>query len=82
MRTGRTEENTHLNVRARQRTDEGNAYQRRVPVSSSYGQPRYQYAGNNHHNSTRSSTVYCDDCGNRFNQIPGKYCPHCGSKRY
>lgn len=82
MRTGRTEENSHLNVRARQRNDEGYAYQRRVPVSTSYDQTRYQYAGNNQYNSTRSSAVRCSDCGNAFHNISAKYCPECGSRRY
>lgn len=63
MRTGRTQENTNLNVRARQRTDEGGSYVRRAPPppqypssSSSYGQPRYQYS-NNQYNSMRSTDV-------------------------
>jgi hypothetical protein len=46
MRTGRTQENTSMNVRARQRIDDTSPQVRRMPpkqpVPSSYDQPRYQ----------------------------------------
>ncbi len=92
MRTGRTQENTSLNVRARQRNDEGGSYARRIPppqpASSSYGQPRYQH-GNNQYNSMRPTAVgrptqtviRCGDCGNIFNNVSARYCPQCGSRR-
>jgi hypothetical protein len=91
MRTGRTQENTSLNVRARQRNDEGGSYVRRIPPTqpapSSYGQTRYQYS-NNQYNSMRPTAierrpvltaVRCGDCGSTFN-ISAKYCPQCGSR--
>jgi hypothetical protein len=92
MRTGRTQENTSLNVRARQKNDEGNSYGRRVlppPVAPpSYNQPRYQY-GNGQHSSTRPtavgrpppSGVRCGECGNFYNTASARYCPQCGSRR-
>ena len=46
MRTGRTQEHTDMNVRARQRSDDGGPYRTRIPPpapSSSYGQTRSQY---------------------------------------
>ncbi len=93
MRTGRTQENTSLNVRARQRSDEGGPYTRQVPppqqAPSSYGRTQYQY-GNNQSNSMRptaiarpppSKAIRCGDCGSIFNNNSGRYCPQCGSRR-
>jgi hypothetical protein len=93
MRTGRTQENTSLNVLARQRNDEGSSYVRRIPrpqpaYSSSYGQTRYQY-GNNQYNSMRPTAtgrappptaIRCGDCGSISNNISSRYCPQCGSR--
>ena len=67
MRTGRTQENTTLNVRARQRNDEEGVYYRRTQPppppqqrqqlsNSYYGQTRQQY-GNNQYSSTRPTAV-------------------------
>jgi hypothetical protein len=46
MRTGRTQENTSMNVRARQRIDDTSPQVRRMPPKQpappSYDQPRYQ----------------------------------------
>ncbi|UJR14793.1 hypothetical protein I4U23_001781 [Adineta vaga] len=96
MRTGRTQENTTLNIHARQRSDEGGTYIRRVQPppqrqqqysSSHYGQTRQQY-GNNQYSSTRPTAVgrqppiaiRCGDCGSIFNNLSARYCPHCGSR--
>jgi rubrerythrin len=92
MRTGRTHENTNMNVRARQRNDEESSYSRRVlppPVAPhSYSQTRNQY-GNGQYNSSRPTAVgrpppsgiRCGDCGNVFNNPSARYCPQCGSRR-
>ncbi|CAF1284359.1 unnamed protein product [Rotaria magnacalcarata] len=93
MRTGRTQENTSLNVRARQRNDEGSSHIRRAspakPAPSSYGEPRYQYR-NSQPNPNRPTavgrappptSVRCGDCGSMFNNASARYCPHCGSRR-
>lgn len=93
MRTGRTQENTNLNVRARQRNDDTGSYNRRPsPVRAapnSYGEPRYQYR-NNQSNSMRPTAVgrpppptavRCGECGNIFNNASSRYCAHCGSRR-
>jgi hypothetical protein len=84
MRTGRTQENTNLTVRARQRNDEVGSIIRRIPPPrsgpTSYGQPRYQYS-NNQYNSMRPTAVRCDDCGGIFNNTSARYCPQCGSRR-
>jgi arylamine N-acetyltransferase len=93
MRTGRNQENTSLNVRARQRNDEGGSYARRISprqqAPSSYGRTQYQYA-NNQSNSMRptaiarppvSTTIRCGDCGSIFNNNLARYCPQCGSRR-
>jgi hypothetical protein len=93
MRTGRTQENTNLNVRARQRTDEGSGYARRVPPPQqpppSYGRPQYQHS-NNQSNSMRptavgrppvSTTIRCGDCGSIYSNNLALYCPQCGSRR-
>jgi hypothetical protein len=83
MRTGRTQENTSLNVRARQRNDEVGSQIRRVPPpqsgSYSYGQPRYQN-GNNQYNSMRPTAIRCGDCGSIYN-ASARCCPQCGSRR-
>ncbi len=72
MRTGRTHENTNLNVRARENTssnvrgrprnDEKNSYIRRGPpppaAPPSYNQTRPQYGnGNGQYNSSRPTAV-------------------------
>ena len=64
MRTGRTQQNTDLNVRARQRIDDGYSYARRAPAppqtysSSSYnGQTRSQYGNNQYNSSMRPPAV-------------------------
>ena len=92
MRTGRTQENTNLNVRARQRTDEVSSYMRRMPPSQqapvSYSYSKYQYE-NNQYNSTRPTAIgrplpgaiRCGECGGIFNHPSARFCPHCGSKR-
>ncbi|CAF2716988.1 unnamed protein product [Rotaria sp. Silwood2] len=93
MRTGRTQDNTSLNVRARQRNDEVSSYRRRAsptkPAPSSYGETRYQYR-NSQHNSMRPTAVgrpppptaiQCGECGNIFNNSSARYCAHCGSRR-
>jgi len=91
MRTGRTQENTTLNVRARQRSDDGGTYTRRIPpgqpATSSYGQARQQYSNNQYSLSRPTAAgrpppvaVRCGDCGNISNNISAKYCPHCGSR--
>jgi rubrerythrin len=90
MRTGRTQENTNLNVRARQRTDEEPLYPRRVPPPQpAYDQTRYQYS-NNQYNSMRptavvrpsgSINVRCGECGVMFNNTSARYCPQCGARR-
>jgi len=94
MRTGRTQENTSLNVRARQKTDEGSSYMRRTlppPVApSSYKQTQSHY-GNGQHHSTRPTAVgrpppqsfgiRCGECGSIFNNASARYCPQCGSRR-
>jgi len=93
MRTGRTQENTNLNVRARQRSEETNSYRRRgppPPAPPSYNQTRPQY-GNGHYNSSRptavgrappqSSNIRCRECGGIFNNASARYCPQCGSRR-
>ncbi|CAF1223269.1 unnamed protein product [Rotaria sordida] len=94
MRTGRTNQNTSLNVRARQRNDEVNSYVRRAsPIKfapSSYGETRYQHP-NSQYNSMRPTAVgrpplpptaiRCGECGNIFNIASARYCAHCGSRR-
>mgnify|MGYP001064260730 CR=1 FL=1 len=95
MRTGRTHENTNLNVRARQRNDEVNSYGRRLPPPvqngpSSYGHPRSQY-GNGQYSSSRptaigrvpvhSTNTRCGECGSIFSSSTSRCCPHCGSRR-
>ncbi|CAF5227113.1 unnamed protein product, partial [Rotaria magnacalcarata] len=75
MRTGRTQENTGLNVRARQKNDEVGSYVRRGPLpppppSYSYNQTRNQY-GSGRQNDARPTAVgrappagvRCYDCG-------------------
>ena len=64
MRTGRTQENTSMNVRARQKSDGSSAQMRRRPPQPaappppppSYGNSRSQY-GNGQHNSMRPTAV-------------------------
>lgn len=95
MRTGRTRENTSLNVRARQKNDETSSYMRRAPPPPvapppSYGKTRSHY-GNGQYNSTRptavrrlppqSSGIRCGECGSTFNNATARYCPQCGSRR-
>lgn len=95
MRTGRTQENTNLNVRARQRTDETSPQIRRgapppPPPRPAYSQTRNQF-GNGQYNSTRptavgrpppqSTIVRCNDCGSVFNNPSARFCAHCGSRR-
>jgi len=94
MRTDRTQENTGLYVRARQRNDESGPYMRRgllPPVAPpSYNQTRSQYS-NGQYNSTRptavgrlppqSSGIRCGECGGLFNNASARYCPQCGSRR-
>ncbi len=94
IRTGRSNENTNLNVRARQRSDETGSYARRVlppPVAPpSYSQKRPQY-GNGQYNPSRptavgrappqSSGIRCGECGSMFNNATARYCPQCGSRR-
>lgn len=96
MRTGRTQENTSMNVRARQRNDETSAHLRRGPpppaAPPSYGYSRSQYGNGQQHNSMRptavgrapppqSSGIRCGDCGGLFNNASARYCPQCGSRR-
>ena len=92
MRTGRTQQNTSLNVRARQRIDETGPSIRRGPPPpagpSSYSQTRYQH-DNSQYNSSRPTAVgrpppsgiRCGECGSVFNNSSGHYCPQCGSRR-
>ncbi|CAF1118098.1 unnamed protein product [Rotaria sordida] len=93
MRTGRTQENTSLNVRARQKNDEASPYIRRGPPPPapppSYSQIRNQY-GNSQHNSTRPTAVgrppppsakRCNECGSIFNNTSAHFCAQCGSRR-
>ena len=96
MRTGRTQENTNMNVRARQRNDETSAHLRRGPPPPSHAAPpSYGYSrsqqGNGQYNSMRptavgrappqSSGIRCGDCGGLFNNASARYCPQCGSRR-
>ena len=96
MRTGRTQENTNLNVRARHRTDDVGPYRTRMPPPApppSYAQTRNQY-GNGMPNGQQKSmrptavgrpppgaTVRCGDCGSMFNNSTARFCPQCGSRR-
>ncbi|CAF3681666.1 unnamed protein product [Rotaria sp. Silwood1] len=95
MRTGRTQANTSLNVRARQRNDEAGSYIRRGPPPPapppSYSQTRNQY-GNSQYNSTRPTAVgrpppqlssgkRCNECGSVFNNSSARFCANCGSRR-
>lgn len=93
MRTGRNQENTSLNVRARQRTDDVPPYVHRKsqprPAPPSYGDTRYQY-GNSQNNYTRPTAVgrippsigvRCGECGSVYSNGSARYCPHCGSRR-
>ncbi len=78
MRTGRTQENTGLNVRARQRNDESDPYMRRG-LPPSYNQTGSQYS-NGQYNSTRptavgrlppqSSGIRCDPLVTVLNVVP------------
>ena len=90
MRTGRSQENTSLNVHARQRSNEVGSYVRRLPPqaarSSSYGQPNYPSSTTRHdpmrptgfNRPTLSTVVRCGDCGSLFSATASRYCPHCG----
>ena len=93
MRTGRTQQNTSLNVRARQRNGETSSYMRRAPppplaAPPSYSPTRYQY-GNGQYNYTRPtavgrlppSRIRCNECGSVFNNASARFCPQCGSRR-
>ncbi|CAF2714477.1 unnamed protein product [Rotaria sp. Silwood2] len=96
MRTGRTQENTGLNVRARQKNDETSSYMRRGPPPpahppSTYSQTRNQY-GNGQYNSTRPTAVgrppqpppsgkRCNECGGIFHNPSARFCAQCGSRR-
>jgi len=93
MRTGRTHENTNLNVRARHRNDEPNPYMvRRLPTMatapSSYTQTRYHY-DNGQYNSTRPtairrlppSGIQCVECRSTFHNPSARFCSECGARR-
>lgn len=94
MRTGRTQENTSLNVRARQRNDEVTPQMRRgrppppPAAPPAYSHQRNQY-GNEQYNSTRPtavgrappSGVRCYECGTTFSNPSARFCGHCGSRR-
>ncbi|CAF1599342.1 unnamed protein product [Rotaria magnacalcarata] len=93
MRTGRTQENTGLNVRARQKNDEVGSYVRRGPLpppppSYSYNQTRNQY-GSGRQNDARPTAVgrappagvRCYDCGSVINNPAAHFCGQCGSRR-
>ncbi|UJR31937.1 hypothetical protein I4U23_019410 [Adineta vaga] len=93
MRTGRTQENTNLNVRARYKNDDVNVYMRRlapVPTApSSYGQIQY-HNGNSQQNPSRPTAIgrlpvsygnRCNDCGNTYRIATARFCSECGSKR-
>jgi hypothetical protein len=94
MRTGRTRENTGLNVRARQRSNESGSRMRRGPAppvaSPSYSQTRPQ-RGNGQYNYARStslgrppvrtSAIHCSECGSMFNNATSRYCAQCGFRR-
>lgn len=95
MRTGRTQENTSMNVRARQRNDETSAHLRRGPPPPPAAPPSYGYSrsqqGSGQYNSMRptavgrappqSSGIRCGECGGLFNNSSARYCPQCGSRR-
>ncbi|CAF0879129.1 unnamed protein product [Adineta ricciae] len=95
MRTGRNQDNTNLNVRARQKNDDASIYMRRLApmpsAPSSYSQTRYHHS-NNQHNSTRPTTIgrpplaptsgnRCHDCGRTYLIPTARFCTECGSQR-
>lgn len=97
MRTGRTQENTELNVRARHRSDDFVPQRSRIPPPApppSYGNTRSQYgngmANGQYNKSMRptavgrppaGATIRCGDCGNVFTTATARFCPQCGSRR-
>ncbi|CAF0913736.1 unnamed protein product [Adineta steineri] len=61
MRTGRTQEHTTLNVRARQQNGDPSPYMRRIPpiltAPASYSQTQYHYGNGQNNNSTRPTAI-------------------------
>ncbi len=72
MRTGRTQENTSLNVRARQGKNEPNSNMRRIPpppvAPPSYGQTRSHYGNNQSQYGNNQSQYGNNQSQSRNNQ--------------